>query len=312
MATSLITGMAGSLAQLCATRLLEEGHEIIGVDYRPEPDLLRPEIVYYQANYNKTRIEDIFRRHRPRGVLHLGRVGNLKMTPGKRFDLNVIGSAKIMELSVKYDVDRLLVLSTFHIYGAHPANHIPISEEDPLRAGQTVPQLADAVQLDNQAVTWMYQHRKVRTVVLRPTNVIGRRIQNAISKFLRQPRLPYLLGFGPVWQFLDERDAVAAIEKAFFSDEYGVFNVGGSGEIPLHEALKLTGATLVPVPSLVGRMALRALELLGASFPPYLLDFFKYPCVVSDARFRETFGWKPEVGLVDAVTSAALKLPRAH
>ena len=311
MATYLITGMAGSLAQLCAARMVEQGHEIIGVDYRPEPEPILPEITYYQANYNKTRIEDIFRRHQPRGVLHLGRVGNLKMTPNKRFDLNVIGSAKIMELCVKYHVPRLLVLSTFHIYGAHPSNHIPISEDDPLRAGQSFPQLADAVQLDNQASTWLYQHRQVKTVVLRPTNVVGRRIQNAISKFLRQPRLPYLVGFSPVWQFLDERDMVRAIELAFFSDAAGVFNVAGPGEIPLHEALRLTGAQLVPVPSLLAAAFLRLSDLLRVSFPPYLLDFFRYPCVISDARFRETFGYKPEVGLIDTIRSASMRLPTA-
>jgi UDP-glucose 4-epimerase len=308
MATYVITGMAGSLAQLCASRLIALGHEVIGVDYRPEPEPLQHEIIYYQANYNKTRIEDVFRRHQPKGILHLGRVGNLKMTPNKRFDLNVIGSTKIMELCLKYAVERLLVLSTFHIYGAHPSNHIPIGEGDPLRAGQTFPQLADAVQLDNQATTWVFQHRQVKTIMLRPTNIIGRRVQNAISKYLRQERLPYLIGFSPVWQFIDELDAVRAIELATFSDEVGVFNVAGGGEIPLHEALKLTGATLVPVPGFLAQTFVRASELIGAPFPPYLLDFFRYPCVVSDERFRTRFGYKAEVGLIDTIQSASLRL----
>ena len=44
MATILITGIAGSLAQLMAHRLIDEGHEIIGVDYRPKRPEIRREI----------------------------------------------------------------------------------------------------------------------------------------------------------------------------------------------------------------------------------------------------------------------------
>jgi UDP-glucose 4-epimerase len=128
---------------------------------------------------------------------------------------------------------------------------------------------------------------------------------------LRQPRLPYLVGFSPVWQFLDERDMVRALEMAFFHDAVGVFNVAGAGEIPLHEALRLTGAQLVPVPSVLAAAFLRFSDLLRVSFPPYLLEFFRYPCVISEAKFRATFGYEPEVGLVDTIRSASMRLPTA-
>ena len=44
------------------------------------------------------------------------------------------------------------------------------------------PQLADAIQLDNMASTWVYRHRETPIVVLRPTNVIGPSIRNTLSK----------------------------------------------------------------------------------------------------------------------------------
>jgi UDP-glucose 4-epimerase len=301
MARVLITGLSGSLSQLVADRLLEEGHEVIGVDYRPKKPGTPRAITFYQANYNKRLIEDVFRRHQPEWVLHLGRVGNLKTTANKRFDLNVVGSAKIMELSVQYGVDRLVVMSTFHIYGAHAANHIPIFEDEPLRAGQGFPQLADAVQADSQALTWVYRHRKLRTVVLRPTNIVGPHIQNAISTYLRSGTQAYLLGYSPMWQFVHELDMVDAILLAAKGKEVGVFNVAGRGEIPLIRALSLTGATLIPVPAPI---AFAILQLGGGfTIPPYFLDFFKYPCIVSDARFRTDFGYEPHVGIEDAIES---------
>ena len=303
MSTYLITGMAGSLAQLVCKSLLAQGHEVIGVDHRPRPAYLPDSYTYYQGNYNKAGFEDVIRRHRPEVMVHLGRVGNLKMQVGKRFDLNVIGTGKVMELSLKYGVDRLLVLSTFHIYGAHANNHIPIFEDEPLRAGSTFPQIADAVQLDNMAQQWIYRHPKLRTIVLRPCNIIGPDIRNAISRYLRNPRLFYIFGFSPMWQFIHQEDMLSAIVHAHDQNHCGVYNVTGEGALPLVEALELTNAALFPVPDPLATLYLQVQSQILPSFPPYLLNFFKYPCVISDELFRKDFGWAPTVGLTQTIRS---------
>lgn len=299
--TILITGISGSLAHLCAERLLEEGHDVVGVDYRRRRPGMRRTIQFYRANYNKRIIADVFKRHRPDVVLHLGRVGNLKTHANKRFDLNVVGSAKIMGLCSQYQVKRVVVLSTFHIYGAHPANHIPIFEDEPLRAAHTFPQLADAVQLDNQALTFAYRYRQLNTAIIRPTNIVGPNISNAISSYLRQKTQAYLLGYSPMWQFIHEFDMVDALLRCLNSDAVGVFNLSGAGEMPLIEALRLTGSRLVPVPNAVASMALKVTGRW--SIPEYFLDFMKYPCIISDQKFRDTFDYQPTVGLREAITS---------
>jgi len=293
----LITGISGSLSQRVAERMLAQGHHVVGVDYRPPPQGLHPNIKFYLANYNKTKIEDVFKKHRFDSVLHLGRVGNLKESLGKRFDLNVVGSQKIMNLCVANNVKRVVVLSTFHIYGAHPANHIPIFEDEPLRAGGDFPQIADAIQLDNMASQWVYQHRKTKTVVLRPTNVIGPTIHNAMSSLLRRPRIPYLAGFNPMTQFIHEDDLAAAVLAAEAGDGVGVYNVAGSGVMPWMTALKLARAKTFPLPY----TAVIAYLKMFSAFPLYLVNFFRYPCVISDRHFRETFGWEPKVSLEDSV-----------
>lgn len=291
----IITGIAGGLARLTGAALHRLGYGIVGIDYRP----LRSELSYpatvYQANYNKTKIEDIFRRHPPGVVLHLGRVGNLKERMNKRFDLNVIGSRKVMDLASRYEARRLVVLSTFHIYGAHPHNHIPIHEDEPLRAGTQFPQIADAIQLDNQAVMWIYRHPETQTVLLRPCNVIGADIQNAMSRFLRSPTVPSVMGFDPIVQFIHQRDLVAALVTVTRGEATGVYNVAGDGVVTWHQALRIIGARRVPVPSMFAVNYLRMARLVARALPPYLVNFFKYPCIISDSALRSTFGWKPEV-----------------
>jgi UDP-glucose 4-epimerase len=157
MANVLVTGFAGGLAHRVAERLLRRGDEVVGVDYREVSGLdgALANVKVHRAQYHKTAIEDVFRTRPFDAVLHLGRVGNLREDVNKRFDLNVTGSKKLLDLCVQQRVKTLVVLSTFHIYGAHPRNHVPISEEDPLQAGTEFPQIADAIQLDSMASTWI-------------------------------------------------------------------------------------------------------------------------------------------------------------
>jgi UDP-glucose 4-epimerase len=305
----LITGIAGGLAALVAERMAARGYEVIGVDYRPLRKPLKCLLAFHQANYNKTRIEDLFRAHRPTHVLHLGRVGNLKEEAGKRFDLNVVGSRKVLDLTLKYQTRRLVVLSTFHIYGAHPHNHIPIAEEEPLRAGSELPQIADAIQLDHQAVIWAYRHPEVGTVVLRPVNVIGPHIRNEMSRVLRSPAIPVIFGFSPMMQFIYEEDLAALIVVAVEGgarsgaerEPCGVFNVAGCGSLPWRQAVRVAGARAIPVP---GTLALAYLGLAGLFYrelPPYMVNYFKYPCVISDQALRGSFDWEPRVRQEEAI-----------
>jgi len=293
----LVTGIAGGLAQLVAARLRASGESVVGVDYRPTPPL--DGLTVHRASYHKTAIEDVFRRHRPEAVLHLGRVGNLAEDVEMRFDLNVVGTRKIMQLALSSGTRTLVILSTFHIYGAHPRNHIPISEDDPLRSGHEFPAIADAIQLDGAASAWAWQHPELRVVVLRPTNVVGPHINNAMSTFLRRSRVPYLVGFNPMTQFIHEEDLGDAIVTALRGDARGVFNVVGGGPVPWRTALDLAGVNKIPVPSTLAKLIVAAFS----DTPAYLVNFFKYPCIITDARFRETFGWRSQVDVRETLAS---------
>lgn len=299
MATVLVTGVAGGLAQLVARRLIKNGDTVIGVDYRPVAPRKLEGMLVYRASYNKTGIEDVFRHHKIDKVLHLGRVGDLSHDTERRFDLNVVGTQKIMNLCLANRVKRLVVLSTFHIYGAHPANHTPIYEDDPLRAGLDFPEIGDAIQLDNMASTWVYKHKEVSTAVVRMVNMVGPNINNTMSRFLRSSWVPHLMGFNPMIQFIHEHDAASALIAAANSDVAGVFNVAGADTVPWRTILKLAEAKLFPVPPPMVTAYLK----LRRTLPGYLINFFRYPCVISDRAFREAFQWQPEVGIEETIWS---------
>ncbi len=317
MGKILVTGIAGGLAQRVAELLIERGEKVVGIDYRPMGRLTGPlsNLEIHRAKYDKTALEDVFRAHAGAGldaVLHLGRVGNLRESMGKRFALNVNGSKKILDLAMRYRARSLVVLSTFHVYGADPANHTPIGEDDPLRAGTEFPEIADALQLDAMATLFAFQHPEVRTVVLRPTNVVGPTVFNTMSKFLRLPVIPHLLGFNPMSQFVHERDLAAAIALALDGpregqEGRGVFNVAGPTAIPWRTAIELVDARTVP---LLPAFAAAYGRLAG--FPRYLLNFYKWPCVIGDARFRASFGYAPRVDIRTTLFSAVAEARAAQ
>jgi UDP-glucose 4-epimerase len=272
---------------------------VVGVDYR-DPGELGPELgamEVHRAQYHKTAIEDVFRRGPFDAVLHLGRVGNLSERAEKRFDLNVVGSKKLLSLCLSSGVRRLVVLSTFHVYGAHPHNHTPISEDDPLRAGPDFPELADAIQLDAMATEWAYRHPQVGAVVLRPTNVVGASIHNTLSRVLRYQRVPKLAGFNPMTQFIHHVDLARAILAAARGSARGVFNVAGPTAIPWQTALDVLGARKLALPSLLVSLYVSKLT----AFPEYLVNFLKYPCVITDAAFRRDFDWEPMKSMRDTL-----------
>jgi UDP-glucose 4-epimerase len=299
--TILVTGAAGGLASL-VTGLLTSRYRLVGVDPRPLRSSATFPGEFFTVDYRARRMAEIFRQYRFHCVLHLGRIPMAEMAKDSvRYNTNVLGTKNLLELCAKYKVPNVVVCSTFHVYGAHPHNPLYLKEDDPLRASQTFPELIDAVDLDNVSTAFVLKHPEIRGVVLRPANVIGPRIRNRITTFLRSRVCPYLLGYDPPMQFLHEGDVARAIQLALEGSHRGVFNVAGEGVVPFTRAIRLAGATPMPVATHFAYPAARLFTALGMNFPAHLVDYFRYPVVISDMAFRRAFGWKAEMATLDSL-----------
>jgi UDP-glucose 4-epimerase len=60
------------------------------------------------------------------------------------------------------------------------------------------------------------------------------------------------------------------------------------------------------MPSSLARLYLRRFS----SLPEYLVNFLKYPCVITDRALREATGWAPRVGTREAIRSAVAEARR--
>jgi UDP-glucuronate 4-epimerase len=142
----IITGVAGFIGMHTALRLLDEGHEVVGIDNLND---------YYDVGLKKDRLGMLeqkpgFRHHnidisesqsltecvtreRPERVVHLA------AQPGVRYSLenpmayvsaNLVGFANILEACRHNDVHHLIYASSSSVYGDNAK--VPFSEHDPV------------------------------------------------------------------------------------------------------------------------------------------------------------------------------------
>ena len=306
----LVTGAAGQLAVLLARRRAARGDQLTGIDARPLPRGQTFPGDFLQARYTQRRVDEAFRRVRPDVLVHLGRVRTAEVSSfSQRYTQNVLGTRRLLDLARRYEVRRVVVLSTFHVYGAHQHNHLHLTEDDPLRASQLFPELADAVELDHAATNFLWRYRRVETVVLRPVNIVGPTLNNFITRLLRARRCPYFVGYDPMLQFVHEDDVARALELAADAGKFGVFNVAGEGVVSWSHAIRLAGGDPLPVPHVLAYPLVGALARLRLGVPKHLMDYFRYPVVVTDARFREEFGYAPARTTVETLAAVGRSAP---
>lgn len=299
----LITGASGGLASIVVDRLLGE-YRLVGVDQRSVMEGRHFPGEFHEIDYRQRRMAEVFRQNKFHTLIHLGRVPpTAEKSQTARYNMNVLGTRSLLEFAVKYGVKNVIVFSTYHVYGAHQHNHLHITEDDPLRATQIFRELSDAVELDNISTAFVLKHPEIRTVVLRPVNVIGPRVRNQITRLLRSDPCPVLMGYDPMMQFVHENDIARALLMCMHSKKSGVYNIAGEGVIPYTRAVKTAGATPLPIPLLIAYPFFAAISHLGRKFPKHLMDYYRYPTIVSDAAFRREFGWAPEITTVDALKS---------
>jgi UDP-glucose 4-epimerase len=293
----LLIGIAGGLAQMTARLILTEhpDWQILGIDSRdvsrvpPLKGLTALEIKYSRGNF-----ENLFRSYEFDVVYHLGRISHSKNDDNvlaKRIDLSVMGTNRILELCERSGVKKVIILSTFHVYGAYPDNSIFLSEEAPLRASIKHPELRDVVEMDQICTNWMWKNQNViSTVVLRPCNIIGTLIQNTMTRFLSGSISLRPMDYNPFFQFIHEFDMAKILYRALDELPTGTYNVAGEDYISLREALDVVGTRTFPFPMVLAGGLNKILQRLNVEVPPYLLDYLKFSCLISNHKLAKHLG----------------------
>jgi len=293
----LIIGIAGGLAQMTARLILTEhpDWEILGIDSRDVSNVSRIKgLSALNIKYSRGNFENLFRTHDFDVVYHLGRIShssNEQNVLAKRIDLSVMGTNRILDLCERSGVKKVIILSTFHVYGALPDNSIFLNEDAPLRASIRHPELRDVIEMDQMCTSWMWKNQKnVSTVVLRPCNIIGTQIQNAMTRFLSGPIALRPIDYNPFFQFIHEFDMAHILYKSLDSIPTGTYNIAGDDFISLREALEIVGTKGIPFPMILAGGLNEVLKKLSINVPDYLIDYLKFSCLISNNELKKHLG----------------------
>lgn len=293
----LVTGIAGTMGRLVAERLLATDHQVIGVDRRPWRDC--PSAVrMHEADVRKRAAEEVFRLERPDAVIHMATIAHVRARSsdeGKaeardRYRINLQGTRAVFDHCREYGVKQAIFVGRHTYYGAAPDSPLYHTENEPPMALETFPELADLVAADLYAGQALWRMPEVATAVLRIVYTLGPHRHGTLAAFLSGPRVPTILGFDPLYQFMHETDAARAIVAALDGRVRGVFNVCGPQPLPLSVIVRACGRTPLPVPEPAYRLLLGRFGL--PSLPRGALGHIKYPVVVDGTAFRRATGFE--------------------
>lgn len=293
----LIPGIAGGIARKLALRLHEAGHAVAGVDLRPWEEAREVGIEVFRGDVRKRAAEDVFRRWRPDAVVHMATVTAFTVQGSERGRINLDGTKAVYDHCAAHGVKQVLFVGRHTFYGAAADSPLYHSEDEPPRALEAIPELADLVAADLYAATALWRMPKLTTAVLRLPYTLGTPGTGTLASFLRGRRVPLVLGYDPLFHVLQEEDVVAALVLALDKGLRGIFNVAGPPPIPLSVIVRETGRTPVPLPS-----PLLSLLLGRAGFPRLsvgALDHLRYPIVVDNRRFLEATGFEYRHSVAD-------------
>jgi len=299
----LIPGAAGALASQVALRLKDAGHEVIGIDVRRWVDA---PIEFYQLDIRKRAAEDVFRRRRPDAVIHMATVSALAAGTEERQRINLGGTQALFDACRTWGVKQMVFVGRHTYYGAAADAPLYHTEEEPPRALDEFPELADLVAADLYAANALWRIPDLTTSVLRVCYTLGTPRAGTLATYIAGRRVPTILGYDPLFQFMHEDDVVTAIVLALEKRLRGVFNIAGPHPVPLSMLIRHAGRTPVPLPEML------LARLLGRrgfpQLPPGALGHLKYSLVIDGSAFRNATGFDP---LYDEVETVELFRRRA-
>ena len=285
----LITGISGAHAQLVALRLVDAGHEVLGIDVRPWQGAPRG-VTIFQTDVRKRPAADVFRVHRPDVVIHMATVTHFNASAEQRYRVNLRGTQAVFRYCDEFGVKDAVFVGRHTIYGAAADAPLYRSENEPPLAVSTFPELADLVAADLYASRALWSCKSMRTVVLRIVYALGPSGRGTLASFLAGPRVPMALGFDPLFHVMHEDDAAKAIVTAAESKIAGVFNIAGPPPVPLSVLCRATYRQAVPLPE---SLLHRALGRFGLPrLPPGAVAHLKHPVVVDNSAFLEATGFE--------------------
>ena len=291
---------------------------IIALDKR-KPPFENRKTVFYRIDLTETladaKIAEILAREECSTFIHSA----LPVTPmhdvSYAHELQSIGTMYALDACIATKVKKFILASPTDVYGARATNPNYLDEKAPLLGGANSRFVGDKVDVEKQVERVARKHPEMIITVLRPCTILGPRVRNFKTTLLARPVVFTVMGYDPLFQFVHEDDVVRAFRLVIDKDYPGVYNIVGSGVIPMSKALKIAGKISIPVVSSILYPASQLLWYVDVSpAPAGHLHYLKYLCVADGERARRVLNFAPKYSTKEALMAfvGAERLRQAH
>jgi UDP-glucose 4-epimerase len=293
----LITGGSGYIGSRLTDLLVQHAdNEVVNLDIRA-PAVPRSRTRFVHMDIRDHGIAALIAQERPDALVHLAFVLNPIRDEHTMYDIDVNGTANVLDAAAAAGVPHLLVASSTTAYGAWPDNPVPIPEEHPVRGLPGYEYARDKTEIDRLCQLWAAQHPESTMTIVRPTIVFGPNVDNYIVRFWEnQPFVVLPDGHDADWQYVHEDDVVDAMSRLLSERRGGIFNLTADGTVKMSEAAAIAGKKVRKMPlKLYRRMASATwkLRLRNVEAPPGQIEFVLHPWIASNEKLKSELGWSP-------------------
>lgn len=291
MANILITGCEGYLGQRLCLALTPE-HTVVGLDIREQAK--SGDYQYYTMDIRAAELETVMKQHQISHVVHLASILQPSDNPDRDYDIDVNGSANVLQACVNAAVQHITVTSSGAAYGYYADNPAWLVETDPLRGHPRFSYSEHKRQIEQLLASYRQRYPQLQQLVLRPGTVLGEHTNNGITELFNRPRLLAINGSDSPFVFIWDEDLVAIVLKGVRSSTAGIYNVAGDGAVSVKELAARMHKPLLQLPAWLLRTALWVGSRLGISrYGPEQVDFLRYRPVLSNQALKQQFGYQP-------------------
>jgi nucleoside-diphosphate-sugar epimerase len=238
--TILVTGACGFLGSHLIPRLLDEGAEVVGLDYGKALDngalkKVQSKMTLSEADIsNHAEVKKL--EHPIDFVVHLAAIAaplQCEENPSKAFATNVLGTFNLLKLANEKRAKKFLFSSTAHVYGISP-KYMPTDERHPLALQDTY---TTTKIMGESLCQLFYSNHNLEYVVTRLFNSYGpgQSTDYFIPAMISKAKSGHinLKGRNVTKDFVFVDDVVDAFTKALVSDYVGEMNVGSGHQTKL-------------------------------------------------------------------------------
>jgi 1-acyl-sn-glycerol-3-phosphate acyltransferase/nucleoside-diphosphate-sugar epimerase len=193
----------------------------------------------------------------------------------------------VFQYVVEQKCRHFILLSSALIYGTGP-NRPPFVDEGYCAPGNAEGRIRDRWESLESLATSQLGDRTTLTI-FRLCPIAGS--SSFPARLFSRSIVPTLPGHDPVFQLLSVKDLAQAVRCAIEQQKPGTYNVAPDTVVPLHQAIRLTRGTRIPIPRTLTRVIRRA----------DALEFLRYSWTISNRRIKSELGFIPSTSSVAAL-----------